>query len=534
MQWSQQAVTRLRPTTPPTVEAHTQLEQQPPPVPQVEQPPNTEPQQEQPHSHQPTQEQDRQMQGQPLRVATLNVRGLVGTGRLEELAMRLGQHRVDLAFLQETKIRSGLSGTEREGYVFYASATERMYGVGVALRQERMGMLDGGQIDCINDRILVVRMRTMVVVGVYAPTSGGDEDSDEKAEFEGQLRAVMERHRHVNRILLGDFNGTMTQSPAGTITGANANGGRLEAYVADYDLSLQNWKWVAPAEAWTWEGPEGFGGGARRTIDWIAVSARLEGRVVACTTTEAFETDHRMVTIDFRWDSGEAKTWLRGTKPRNITGHRTDPRNGRVEEAWEQVVNKAPRREPQPRTPRQPFIQPSTWALIQAKYQVMAACKAAQGQPTEQALQQQLVEQQKSVKRAVAADREQYWEARAAEIEQQAAANNTAAVFRTLRSFYKPRARRPGFSRSEEEQQAGLEHFRSLLTDRNPRLLQRHCLRPSTLPPPRNPASTEHPARGGLHRWFSQRRGSDRPGGVRHLFPTAPRMVRGGCMRTRR
>ena len=368
---------------------------------------------------------------------------------------------MDVVILQETKVRNGLTNVVIGGYAYHASPTEMQRGVGIAIREELVSMLDGGRLLLVSERMMVAKMNWGVIVGAYAPINGYNCETEEKDEFDKTLRALLERHRHRHLVLAGDFNATMTMTEERKVLGKNDNGERFEAVVEDHELQPQNWRWQDPEDAWTWAGTELMPG--KRTLDWIAVSPLLAPAVTSCEAVEAFDTDHKMVLITLLTDFKAPKR----PQKRKKNEHRENPNNPGVEKAWNNMLAKRPRkkRAATPKRPKREFITEPTWALIQAKYDALARWKAAKGTPEEQERHLALADLQKQVKQAVHNDRMLHWEKLAATIQEQAAANNSTAVFRTLRAFYKPRPKRRGFTRSQEEMNEGAEHFRKLLTD---------------------------------------------------------------------
>ena len=191
-----------------------------------------------------------------LRLATLNVRGLSGEGRLEELAAALNSADIGICVLQETKVRRGMTNVEVGGYVFHTTPTEHHRGMGLAMQAKLRHLLDGGRIVPVSDRLLVVETRQLTLVNVYAPVNGNniEVDVETKNQFEMELRGTIDKFRAEKMVVLGDFNATMEQAPDGRVVAKNDNGERLEALVDDYALALVNWHWGNPEEEWTWGG----------------------------------------------------------------------------------------------------------------------------------------------------------------------------------------------------------------------------------------------------------------------------------------
>ncbi len=57
-----------------------------------------------------------------------------------------------------------------------------------------MGMLNGGNLVNVCDRILVAKVNWGTIVTVYAPINGDDGPNEEKEKFDVQLRSTLQRY----------------------------------------------------------------------------------------------------------------------------------------------------------------------------------------------------------------------------------------------------------------------------------------------------------------------------------------------------
>ncbi len=424
-------------------------------------PPSRQKEKAQPTPH----EQKKKGRGEVVVVATCNVQHLGGEGRKEEVAEALRVQGVDLAVLQETRCRK-MQNEEGGEYTFYTTVPEPQRrgrnGCGMAIRtKELKKWMDGGQIDLVSDRVMVARMPGlgMNVVVVYAPTN--EYPREEKDQFELELRTTLEKYRTKRMLVMGDFNATMTQED-GTVRGVNDNGERLEAYWTDYDLRPQNWRWGTEESQWTWGGSPLA---PQRTLDWILASEDIDKEVEKCETVEFLaETDHRMVRIEVRAKGREVMEKPR--KKRRRTREHPPENAVQVERVWAQWRGKATvKKIKEERKPRKDFITEETWRMLKKKYVTLAAWRTEKDPQKKDMAKEELGEIQRQTKEALRRDRLSWWEKRAAETQKAAMECNVAAVYRALRPFYRRRAKRMGFRRSEMELKRGLEHFKKILTE---------------------------------------------------------------------
>lgn len=262
------------------------------------------------------------MNFQPLKVATWNVRTLIGDDdggrgprrKTALLASELKRYRIDLAALSETRLSGEGSITEGDYTIFwrgYPSGEVRKHGVGLAIKSSHLKKVEE-EPNYINERLMTLRVpltkgEYMFIICVYAPTLMAEEDQID--DFYDSLNSVLGKVDSKDKIiLLGDFNARVGSrsdlwedviGPHG-IGNMNSNGHRLLSLCSQYSLTITNTLFRMKAKFKTsWMHPR-----SKRwhLLDYIIVRRSQVREVLVTRAMRGAEcwTDHRMIMSKMR------------------------------------------------------------------------------------------------------------------------------------------------------------------------------------------------------------------------------------------
>lgn len=228
------------------------------------------------------------------------------------IARELRRYNIDIAALSETRLADEGQLTEiGGGYTFYwkgkNSNEPRIHGVGFAIKNELLGSLSEIPTG-INERLMTLKIKLndnqwATIISAYAPTLDADDNIKEAfyANLEDILSGIPQRDKI---ILLGDFNarvGCDNQLWAGIIGKdgvgtCNSNGVLLLTKCAEHELVITNTLFRQKNHLKTsWQHPRSK---HWHLIDYIIVRKRDQKDVLvtrAMTGADDCWTDHRLI-----------------------------------------------------------------------------------------------------------------------------------------------------------------------------------------------------------------------------------------------
>ena len=240
-----------------------------------------------------------------LRVATLNVRSLNGSGAATLLVKELDSMQVDVAGLQEVRWPGfGEMAVDGARLLWLGRADKRRsQGVGLVITKQLISSLVSWH--AVNARILTARFRHLhgywSVIVAYAPTE--DSADVDKNIFYDHLEDLTSKIPSGDLItVLGDFNAVSgsvrvgndsTIGPFGSGTPTD-NTDRLVGYSRNFKLRIAgSWFRRKSIHRYSWYSADGV---TRKEIDHILVSTRWRS-LQSCRVYRGFEfsSDHRLV-----------------------------------------------------------------------------------------------------------------------------------------------------------------------------------------------------------------------------------------------
>lgn len=246
-----------------------------------------------------------------INIATWNVRGLLGVGKLQILQRELKAAEIDICGLAETHWKGKGHFTTNDHQIFVSgSDTASRNGVAIMVNKRIAQYVESYQ--AINDRIIEVTVRTkptnMHLIQVYMPTTDADDQEVEDIyqEIEQIVSAIPKKEP---LIILGDFNAkvgkTTDNNNLQNILGRyglgdrNARGERLIQFAIDNNLTIANTMFKHhPRRLSTWTSPDQK---SKNQIDYILISCRWRSSVTNVKTRPGMEcgSDHKPLVANF-------------------------------------------------------------------------------------------------------------------------------------------------------------------------------------------------------------------------------------------
>ena len=235
-----------------------------------------------------------------------NVTTLEAPLAAEHLETTLDNYRYDIIALSETHNIG--QDTRLQGKMLLSGGDRRYAGVGFLLSQRAQQSVLF--TDCISDRLMAIRLKlkvgTLLVIAVYAPTSAAPDDII--SAFYNQLDRWIHDNLQTNEklIVAGDFNAKLgTERINASVLGPhgygerNERGDRLIDFCTSNDLTAAHtWFRKRPSHKVTWTSRAN---NARNAIDHILVCGSLKNCLTDCRSFSAvFDTDHRLVLCNIK------------------------------------------------------------------------------------------------------------------------------------------------------------------------------------------------------------------------------------------
>ena len=233
-----------------------------------------------------------------MRVCSVNVGTMKGRSR--EIVNMLARRKVMVCCAQEVQYKG-----EDKYKLWWSGETDRAGGVGVLVREERMG--DVVEVSRVTPRIMKIKMvlgkMLVQIYSVYAPQVGRPQE--EKDDFWGKLDDELENiPRADGLILAGDLNGHVGVEDGGYedvmgkhgIGTRNREGERILEFCHGRDVVIQNTMFKKDREKKiTYKS-----GGAETQVDYIMLKRHREMKVKDCKVIpgEACIPQHRMLVAD--------------------------------------------------------------------------------------------------------------------------------------------------------------------------------------------------------------------------------------------
>lgn len=254
-----------------------------------------------------------------MKLASWNVRTLLDRNNNDErprrrtalIAAELSRYDIDIAALSETRLSETGSLTEEgEQYTFFWSGRRegepRMHGVGFAIKTKIMKSLSE-MPKSVDERLITMRLplakgRFATLISAYAPTLTSD-DQQKNFFYENLSDVLCRVPVSEELILLGDFNarvGTEAEAWRNVISHhgvgkMNENGLRLLSLCSEHELVITNTIFKMKNKfKTTWKHPRS---GHWHLIDYVIVRQRSRASVAITRVMRGAEcwTDHRLV-----------------------------------------------------------------------------------------------------------------------------------------------------------------------------------------------------------------------------------------------
>ena len=217
----------------------------------------------------------------PLRIATWNVRTLIGASKLDELCSTVKDYKLDAIAVTATHLLDKFE-SKINGYTFFNSGENSFKRNGVGLLLSPLLADNMASLEQHNSRLLSARIYTrhanLSIVCGYAPTNEATDGA--KDSFYKELDRILNIiPKHDVIILLGDFNAQLSNNKYGFegILGQHSihtettdNGERFLELCLSHDLTIGST--IFPHKdihKYTWNHPNGT---VRNQIDHICIS----------------------------------------------------------------------------------------------------------------------------------------------------------------------------------------------------------------------------------------------------------------------
>ncbi|XP_008482566.1 craniofacial development protein 2-like [Diaphorina citri] len=254
--------------------------------------------------------------GSTLKIATWNVRSLVGDGRLENTLKEMTRMKINILGISDTQWRdSGNFATNNgESKIYHSSidSAGHRYGVAIIVDKEIDQCVTG--FIPISDRVMMLSISStegvINVIQVYAPTV--DKPDEDVEAFYDDIKTVLKTtKRHDITIILGDFNAKVGNIIVDGCTGAfglgirNERGDRLIEFCQNEEMVLTNTTFKLPKRRlYTWKSPaDGINGNiVRNQIDYILIRKRFRNSVKSVKTYPGADvsSDHNPVIAEIK------------------------------------------------------------------------------------------------------------------------------------------------------------------------------------------------------------------------------------------
>jgi len=394
------------------------------------------------------------------------------------VARELNRFKLDIVALSETRrAEEGQLREELGGYTFFWKGKDenepRIHGVGFAIRNEIVDKLTELPVG-INERLMTLRIQLdsnqhATIISAYAPTL--DKDDEVKETFYSDLDQLITATSTEDKlILLGDFNARVGQEHTvwGDVIGkngmgkANSNGIMLLTKCAEHNLVITNtiFRQQNRNKA-SWQHPRSK---HWHLIDFIIVRKRDQGEVIitkAVTAADECWTDHRLISsvmklklkpkrrsqnkqqLNKKYNVGKLQDPKTAQKLEQkllqTLPVQTDPDPGQhweqfksaVKEVCDEVLGHKKKK-------HQDWFDENNEELQQLTDKKRQTYQQLQNNPNSPNLQANYKELKKKVQNRVREVKNQWWRAKAEEIQNLADQNNSRAFFRATKEIYGP------------------------------------------------------------------------------------------------
>ena len=254
-----------------------------------------------------------------IKICTWNIRTMLVTGKMQEIATEIMKYHVQIAALQELRWKEQGEIDKGEYIILYSGDTKKgKNGVGFIIDKEtKSNIMD---FKPINSRMAYIQINSkphnITIINVYAPTEDTDEET--KDEFYDKLEETINEIQSQNVLLVvGDFNAQIgkekhNEEVAGKHTIhdiTNNNGRRMCNLAANTNMIISSTKYQHKVQhKITWKHPDPQKKGSQ--IDHVMIRRRQQNTVKDVRTYRGAcaDTDHYMVVTTMKQKINRNKT----------------------------------------------------------------------------------------------------------------------------------------------------------------------------------------------------------------------------------
>ena len=185
--------------------------------------------------------------GQPLKIATWNVRTLYQAGKLDNCLQEMSRLNIDILGVAETRWTDA-GAVDKEKYVMYFSGgNKHVNGVGIIIRKNLSRSIQS--YIAKSERIIMMKVEgkpfDVVIIQAYAPTQDhGDAEVD---RFYNEISECLDEVKGTDvLIIMGDFTAKVGSECTDEITGnyglgeRNDRGQRLVQFCQEENMTVSN------------------------------------------------------------------------------------------------------------------------------------------------------------------------------------------------------------------------------------------------------------------------------------------------------
>ena len=391
-------------------------------------------------------------------MCTWNVLTLLPIGSLELLDVSLTNHSIDVACLQETRIRGDTKSVTRNYQILTSGYEDKkgLHGVGIAVSNRISNSIQSWQ--AISARICAMRINAkptpISILSCYAPTE--DTDSSEKDDFYMSLQRVIDAVPKGDALVIGgDMNAKLGWSSTSESkhigrfvkpSQRNDNGDRLALFASANDLSVANTMYQKKKhQLSTWTSRDRK---TKNQIDFFLIKRRWRTAINDIRTRKdnlLIDSDHQMLKCKIK---SKLKTYTKSYKAQrfNIEGLRNPatarqycqelrktaqapPHDSTVNKKWEYIrdamIKTAKKTIGKTQTKSKPWISQETLNAIKHRESLKN-----KGEP-----RNKIKEQRKHIKKLLRRDKNKYIDDKTADIELANEKGHTREMYRLIRTL---------------------------------------------------------------------------------------------------
>ena len=220
-----------------------------------------------------------------LRIGTWNARTMLQKGKLENLKLEMNRYKINILGVAEVRWKDKGDFLSEDKRVIY-SGGERAGEAGVALILDKIVADKVTEVNCINDRLMKVKISSTpvetVIIQVYMYTSATEDVTVEEL-YEKIEKLINEEKGKTNIVIMGDWNAIVGEGKEGKTVGVfglgtrNQRGEKLIKFCEENKFVVANTLFNChKRRRYTWKSP---GDITRNQIDYILVKARFRNGI---------------------------------------------------------------------------------------------------------------------------------------------------------------------------------------------------------------------------------------------------------------